>query len=99
MLQAMTAKTIGKQQPIHRWVSTEKGIMVKTVNGKVSGPGAFEFYGFESRYPMGKCRPDPSVEHRIVNIKVETPGVLVGARSKKGQVARPLGAKGDSGNI
>ena len=56
----MTAETVGEQQPTHSRVGAEKGIMVKIINGKVTGPGAFELYGFESRYAMGKCRPAPS---------------------------------------
>ena len=83
MLQAVTAETVGEQQSTHSRVGAEKGVMVEIVDGKVTGPGAFELYGFESRYTMGKYRPDPSVEHRVVNFKVVTPGILVGAGSKK----------------
>ena len=80
-------------------MGTKKGIMVKIVNGQVASPGTFELYGFERRYALGKCRPEPSVEHCVVNIKIKTPGVLVGTGGKKSYVTISLRSKGDTRNV
>ena len=79
----MSAEAVGEQQPTQSGVGTEKGIVVKIVNGQVASPGTFELYGFESRYALGKCRPDSSVEHCVVNIKIELQGFSSGPGARR----------------